>query len=623
MCGICGIYNYKTLLPARAEQVEKMYGVMRHRGPDGHGSFADGPIGLGHCRLSILDTSSRGSQPMKSEDGSIVIVFNGEIYNFIELRELLAQKGYVFRTGTDTEVIIQMYREFGEKCLDYFVGMFAFALWDAKEQKLFLVRDRLGVKPLYYLSTPDGILFGSEVKSILEAAPKRPVVQLQALDCFMSFGYVPGERSLFEGVLKLSAGHYMIVSNGKPIVRRYWDLVFSEEADRGEAYYVEKLREILLDASRIRLRSDVPLGVFLSGGLDSSSVVALLARELNEPIKTFSVAYDKGGDFDETHYSRIVARKFHTDHHEFYVDPAEFRDFIPKFVWFMDEPVTEAAAISLYFIAKLARDYVTVVLSGEGADEMFAGYPIYHYMKVLDNYRRLPQMLREGILNPLLSRIGGDKVKKYLQLSENPLHERYTGVSLYEAPVKQQLYTQSFKSELNGFNSLDVIAPHYKNSEHWDPLNRMLYLDIKTWLVDDILIKADRMSMAPSLELRSPFLDHRIAEFAASLPVKYKLNGRTGKYILKKSMEGILPPEIIYRKKKGFPTPLETMFKHELNEYAVELLTERRTIDRGYFDPGFVARILDEHTRGARAHHKIIWQLIVLEEWHRCFADAH
>ena len=271
----------------------------------------------------------------------------------------------------------------------------------------------------------------------------------------------------------------------------------------------------------------------------------------------------------------------------------------------MDEPVTEAAAISLYFIAKLARDYVTVVLSGEGADEMLAGYPIYYYMKVLDNYRRLPQKLRSGILNPILSRFGSDKVKKYLQLSKNPLHERYKGVSLYEESVKQQLYSRSFKSELNGFSSLDVIAPYYLDSEQWAPLNRMLYLDIKTWLVDDILIKADRMSMAPSLELRSPFLDHRIAEFAASLPVKYKLNGRTGKYILKKSMEGILPSEIIYRAKKGFPTPLETMFKHELNEYATELLTDRRTVDRGYFDPGFVTRILQEHSRGTKAITKL------------------
>ena len=581
MCGICGIYNYKTSLPAQAEQVQKMYRVMKHRGPDGDGSFAEGPLGLGHCRLSILDTSSRGAQPMKSEDGSIVIVFNGEIYNYVELRELLVPKGYVFRTGTDTEVIIQMYREFGEKCLDHFVGMFAFALWDAKERKLFLARDRLGVKPLYYVETADGILFGSEIKSILEATPNRPGIDLRALDCFMSFGYVPGERSLFRDVMKLPAGHYMTIREGKRVMRQYWNLVFSEEADRGEAYYVERLREILLDASRIRLRSDVPLGVFLSGGLDSSSVVALLAGDLNEPVKTFSVAYDKGGDFDETYYSRIVARKFGTDHHEFYVDPGEFRDFIPKFVWFMDEPVTEAAAISLYFIAKLARDYVTVVLSGEGADEMLAGYPIYFSMKVLDNYRRLPQKLRSGLLNPLLSKFGNDKVRKYVQLGENPLHERYTGVSLYETPVKQLLYSKSMKSELNGFSSLEVIDPYYRDSDHWDPLNRMLYLDIKTWLVDDILIKADRMSMAPSLELRSPFLDHRLAEFAASIPVKYKLNGRTGKYILKKSMEGILPPEIIYRTKKGFPTPLETMFKHELNEYAVELLTAPRTLDRG------------------------------------------
>ena len=621
MCGICGIINYKSFKPIDPEQLVDMYSVIRHRGPDGEGYYVDGHLGLGHCRLSILDTSNRGRQPMVSEDGSLIISFNGEIYNYIELRDKLMSEGYIFKTGTDTEVIIQMYRKHKERCLEYFVGMYAFALWDSHEKKLFLARDRLGVKPFYYLETKSGVIFASEIKAILEVADEKPVVNLHALDCYMTFGYTPGEQTIFEGVKKLLPGYYMTLSNGVLQTRQYWNMVLSEAEDRGEDYYVEALRQHLLDASRLRLRSDVPLGVFLSGGIDSSAVVALLARDLHEPIKTFSVAYDKGNDFDETRYARMIATQFKTDHHEFYVDPREFQEFIPKFVWFMDEPVTEAAAISLFFISKLAKEFVTVVLSGEGADEMFAGYPIYFYMQMLELYRVVPESVRDNILNPILSKFGGDKLRKYVRLSCAPLDKRYLGVSLYDISGKEGLYTEEFRRTLDGYNGVDVIRPYYEESRDMDVLNRMLYLDTKAWLPDDILIKADRMSMASSLELRSPFLDTRIAEFAATLPVKYKIRGRTTKYILKKAMEGILPNEVIYRAKKGFPTPLQIMFQHELKDYAQQLLTDARTVARGYFKHRQVSKILDEHSRGINDHHKLIWQMIVLEEWHRCFVD--
>jgi asparagine synthase (glutamine-hydrolysing) len=622
MCGICGIYNYKNRQPVQPEQILTMSRVMAHRGPDDEGNYLDGFLGLGHRRLSILDTSCRGHQPMSSEDGEIVIIFNGEIYNYLELRDKLAAKGCHFTTGTDTEVILQMYRLYKEKCLEQFIGMFAFAIWDQKNQELFLARDRLGVKPLYFSETEKGFVFSSEIKALLATGQCQRKARLDAIDRFMTYGYTPGVDTVFEGVTKLPPGHWMLLSNGKINIQKYWEINFQEEEkDRGEAYYIEALRHHLLEASRIRLRSDVPLGVFLSGGIDSSSVVALLARDLSDPIKTFSVAFDKGKKFDETPYAKMIAQKFHTDHHEFYVDPREFQSFIPKFVWFMDEPVTESAAIPLYFIAKLAKEYVTVVLSGEGADEMLAGYPIYHYMKVLEKYRRVPQILRDTLINPVLSLVAGDKLRKYIRLSDFPLEKRYLGVSLYDLSMKERLYSSGLKESLHAHDSLEVISSFYQRSLRQDILNRMLHLDINSWLVDDILIKADRMSMAASLELRSPFLDTRLAEFAASLPVKYKLKGKTTKYLLKKAMEGILPNEIIYREKKGFPTPLQLMFQNELRDYARQLLTEKRTIERGYFNSNIISNILDEHGNGAADHHKIIWQLIVLEEWHRTFMD--
>ncbi len=622
MCGICGIYNFKSNTPVSSDQISKMYGVMKYRGPDDEGYYIDNisPLGFGHCRLSILDTSSKGRQPMISDDGTIILTYNGEVYNYVELRERLLSKGYHFSTGTDTEVIIQMYREYGEGCLDFFIGMFSFALWDKKNNKLFMARDRLGIKPFYYSITDDGIVFASEIKSILTALSVKPEANYSALDSYMSFGYVPGENTTFNNIHKMLPGRYMSISDNYIQIRQYWKLNFNEEADRGETYYIEKTKELIFDASKIRLRSDVPLGVFLSGGIDSSTVVALLAGELTEPIKTFSVAYDKGNDFDETEYARLISNKFKTDHHEFYVSPYEFRDLIPKYVWHMDEPVAEAASISLYLIAKLAREFVTVVLSGEGSDEMFAGYKIYYYMAAMELYRKIPGKVREKILDPLAGMVSKKKLSRFIQLAKKPLSLRYLGVPLYDLALKESLYTKEFNLEINS-SVMDIINPFYEECRGQNPVNQMLNLDIKTWLPDDLLIKADRMSMAQSLELRVPFLDHRIAEFAARMPVRYKLKGKSTKYILKKAMEGLLPEEIIYRPKKGFPTPLKLMFQNELVDYAKQVLLDTQTNQRGYFNLSSVEKMLDDHKNGVLNHEKIIWQLIVLEEWHRCFID--
>lgn len=623
MCGIVGIVDFSRDIAD--EDVETMRDLLRYRGPDGYGmvNMRQDNVALGHRRLSILDLSSLGNQPMSNSSDTIIIVFNGEIYNYLELRKELETAGYAFLTGTDTEVLLSAYEHWGVECLERFIGMFAFAIWDKRKQELFIARDRLGIKPLYYMQYSGRFLLASEVKSILSMIKERPPVDTSLIDGYMSFGYVLGDNTLHKGIKKLLPGHYMVYSRNGMRIERYWDLDFSSGSDKGLEYYVERLKELLNNSIDIRLRSDVPLGIFLSGGLDSSSVVALLAPRVTKRLKTFSVAYDFGHKYDETSYSRIVAEKFDTDHHEIFITPNDFRDFIPGYIRHMDEPVTESAAISLYYLSVETEKHVTVVLSGEGSDELFAGYDFYVYNRVIERYRRL----MGDRLGNLLCRAGCGmlpygKIQKYLTMGQQRLEDRYRGISTYDESTKVKLYREEFRNDLNvGASRLaPFIEELFKKTEHCDPLSRMLYFDTKTWLVDDLLIKADRMSMAASLELRVPFLDHRLVEFAATVPSKYKIRGNNTKYLLKKAMENLLPDIIINRKKMGFPTPLEIMFKKELFDYAADMLLSNETRIREYFDQGYIGRILEEHRSGSASHHKLIWQLVVLEEWHKQFA---
>jgi asparagine synthase (glutamine-hydrolysing) len=620
MCGIAGIYRYQTGKEVQPAEVLAMAQLMAYRGPDAQGEYCRGPVGLAHRRLSIIDTSSRSSQPMVSTHGTLTIVFNGEIYNYLELREELVRQGHQFRTQSDTEVILELYREHGAGCLDHLNGMFAFAIWDADREVLFLARDRVGIKPLYYHFDADGIVFASEIKAILAVSSRRPEVDPAALDSYMTLGYVPTDRTMFRGITKLTPGSYLEIDRGQVLHRVYWDIDLGELPDHGETYYVERTRELFRDAVRLQLRSDVPLGVFLSGGLDSSAVVAMMAELGVGKINTFSVAWGLGGGFDETPYAREIARKFDTNHFEYYIDAKDFLGFLESYIWHMDEPVTEAAGISLYYIAKLAKEQVTVVLSGEGSDEVFGGYPIYRYMELLDRYRGLPAPLRRGCLNPLLGLLG-EKFRKYVRLSELPLEERYLGVSFYDNALKESLYSSATARAAQEHSVFAQLAPYYQRSAGLDPQRRMQYLDIKTWLVDDLLIKADRMSMAPSLELRVPFLDHRLVELGAAIPAKYRLKNGTCKHIIKKAMEPYLPHDIIHRRKMGFPTPLALLFKGDLKPYARELLSSRRFLERGYFDPDAVKKLWHDHENGTRDVHRVLWQLIVLENWHRKFID--
>ncbi len=622
MCGIAGILGYEGA--GLESKVRAMEEVIPYRGPDDHGTFVSREQGLGfaHRRLSILDTSTAGAQPMVSEDGTVVITYNGEVYNFLEIRQILEAKGYTFRTGTDTEVILAAYDHWGRDCLEHFNGMWAFALFDRKKQEVFLARDRMGIKPLYYHWSGDGTLyFASEVKSILAALDTSPTLEPGLLNAYMDFGYVPGGSTLFSDIHRLLPGHSMVVDlkQMRFKIHAYWDLEFDSREDLGLDHYVEEGRELLNSAIDLRLRSDVPLGIFLSGGLDSSTVVGLLAPRVDRPLKTFSVAYDFGKDFNETPYARQVARQFRTDHHEFFVTQKAFMDFIPDFIRYMDEPVTEAAAISLYFISKQARDHVTVILSGEGSDEIFAGYDFYRYMTVVDQYHRLAgKGLSRGMARAAALLPAGNKFRKYLALGAMGLADRYKGISTYDSEMKHRLFRRGVLQEIMGDGTSGpeaFVRDLFSRTQGWDSLNRMLYFDTKTWLVDDLLIKADRMSMAASLELRVPFLDYRMVEFAARIPTRYKINKGCNKYLLKEIMAPVLPRKIVHRKKMGFPTPLKMMFQDELSGYAREVLTQDRAWIKTYFNGNVIEKLLGEHMAGTQDHHRVIWQLLVLETW--------
>ena len=622
MCGIAGIINVHRT--PGCNEIDAMIADIAYRGPDGHGHVCletDG-VALGHRRLSILDLSEAGNQPMVSNSGRFWVVYNGEIYNYIEIREDLESIGRSFRSCSDTEVLLQAYEEWGAECLQRFMGMYAFAIWDRDRRELFAARDRLGIKPFYYLETSNGLLFASEIKSILAVHDGFREVDVSLIDAYMDFGYVPGEQTFHKGVKRLLPGHTLTWRANRAKVAPYWDLVFEQKVQHGVTSCAENIKKLLQNSIALHLRSDVPLGVFLSGGIDSSAIVSLLSPGASCGLKTFSVAYNFGPQYDESRYARQVASVFKTDHHEIRINPKEFLDFVPKYIWHMEEPVTEAAAISLYYVSKLARQHVVVCLSGEGSDELFAGYDFYTYNLVMEKIRRLLGANSLKVFSQLARKIARyGKILKYLELAGLSFEERYRGISSYEQSKKIRLYSSGFSAcAAEGNASLNTfIEGLFSSSRDWDPLSRMLYFDTKTWLVDDLLIKADRMTMATSVELRVPFLDHRLVEAAAAIPSRHKIHGTNTKFILKKVLTGQLPKNIVERRKMGFPTPLEIMFSGGLFRYAHDTLLSQKALNRGYFKKGEVERLLLDHRAGKAANHREIWQLLVLEEWHRQF----
>jgi asparagine synthase (glutamine-hydrolysing) len=622
MCGILGILDFNKKIDV--DRFRAMRDSMPYRGPDSNGMWFDGNenIGLAHLRLSILDPTPAGHQPRVEEAHNCVISYNGEVYNYLEIRTVLESKGHSFETGSDTEVVLKAYIEYGVDCLQHFNGMFAIAIWDGNKKELFLARDRLGVKPVYYYQTQDEFIFASETKAILKGLDSKPALNLQLIDSYMSFGYIPGENTLHQGIKRLMPGHYAVISGSEIKITEYWDLKFDNQDDKGFDYYVDESKKLLESAIDLRLRSDVPLGIFLSGGIDSSAVVGLLADKVKEPLKTFSIGYDFGKGFDETPYAQIIADKFKTEHHEIKITPSQFKEFIPEYIALMDEPVTEAAAISLFFVAKLAKEKVTVALSGEGSDEIFAGYDLYQYMSVLEKYRNAVGQGGADFFAGVSNKVFGKshKVSKYLNMATQPIERRYKGMSTYPDHQKEALYKPEFKSIIEQdeqVSSRSFSKQLFEKVKGQEQLSKMLYFDTKTWLVDDLLIKADRMSMAASLELRVPFLDYRLVEFAATIPSHHKIKKGEGKYPLKKMMEGILPNDIIYRKKMGFPTPLKLMFQNELRDYAEKLLLSDDTQLLQFFKVERIKQLIQEHNADKYDHHKTLWQLVVLEEWLR------
>ncbi|MCG3115118.1 MAG: asparagine synthase (glutamine-hydrolyzing) [Candidatus Manganitrophus sp. SA1] len=617
MCGIAGWVERDPRQEVDRGLLERMTDLIRHRGPDAGGLFTEPGIGLGHRRLSIIDREG-GRQPMTNEDGSVWIVFNGEIYNFQELRPELIQRGHRFATRSDTEVILHAYEEFGPDCLRRLRGMFAFAIWDRSKRQLLLARDRLGKKPLYYTRRDGALLFASEVKALLTVPGVTRGVNWEAIDPYLSLRYVPGPMTLFQDITKLMPGHYLLYKEGEVKVQSYWDVAFREEED-GRDDLQEEFEALLKESVRMRLMSEVPLGVFLSGGLDSSAIVAEMTQISKEggwdrPIQTFSIGYDdpKANEFA---YAREVAKHFGTDHHEFLLEGDAFHNFIPKMVWHLDEPMADPSCVPFFFISEYAKKSVTVVLSGEGADEILAGYGLYQKMRLIDQVqKKVPAWLLGGAAR-LLSTQRAARWRKYAEWIDRPLEDRYWGVS--------RVFTETAKRELlqhpdPGRSVAALFKEYYRKSAGLDPLNRMLYLDTKVWLPDQILLKADKMTMANSQELRVPFLDHKLVEFAATLPIHRKLSKGVGKRLLREAMAHRLPERILTRSKKGFPIPA-VWFRKEVLPAARALFSERGSLIGEVMRKEKVAQMLAEEEAHPYTRHKEIWTLVILDYWHRIF----
>jgi asparagine synthase (glutamine-hydrolysing) len=625
MCGIAGIVSAAADDRIEASTIHRMCQAIVHRGPDDEGIFVKDGTGLGMRRLSIIDLAG-GHQPVFNEDRSIWVVFNGEIYNFPELRAGLEQRGHKFYTHTDTEVIVHLYEEMGADCVTKLRGMFAIALYDEKRKSLLLARDRLGKKPLYYALHGGRLYFGSEIKAMLAAAPELKAVDPEGILQFFYFGYVPDPYSAFRDIQKLPPGHLAEYRNGEIEVRCYWDVPLYGTHDPGsDDACLEEMERRLAEAVRIRLISDVPLGAMLSGGVDSSLVVALMARYSSAPVKTFSIGFGKS-DFNEAEYARLVAQRFSTDHHELMVEP-DISEILNEITGMMEEPFGDSSMIPTYYVSKLARQHVTVALSGDGGDELFAGYDRYIVNWKRRHYDFIPpwvgRLYRNHLYERLPSSVKGRKLAWNITL---PSRDRYLdGISFLPALHRERaLFSREFVNSAQSWvNPFEQFERYYDEAPAADQLSRLLYLDTKTYLTADILAKVDRMSMANSLEVRCPILDHEFVGWVASLPMHYKFRNGTRKFMFKKLAERLgIPPQLLHRKKRGFSMPLVHWMRKELKDGLLPILLEPRTLQRGYFEPQAIRTIMDEHFRGQRDRSGVLWMLLVFELWHRNFLEA-
>jgi asparagine synthase (glutamine-hydrolysing) len=620
MCGISGIVYCDRDKPVSLDDLRQMCATLVHRGPDDQGFFVNRNVGLGIRRLNVIDLMT-GQQPISNEDHRIWIVFNGEIYNYRELRNELQDKGHKFSTNTDTETIVHAYEEHGEDCVKKLNGMFAFAIWDGRQQKLVLARDRLGVKPLYYFVNNQCLVFGSELKAILECREVPRAIDFEALDSFLTFEYIPAPLSIFEGIKKLPAGHTLVLQEGEVSVHRYWDVPF-QRLKGDEEELSQTLYDLLKDSVRMRLVSDVPLGAFLSGGIDSSTIVCLMSEIIDRPVKTFSIGFDDHS-YNELEYARAIARHFNTDHHELTIQP-DIIHLVENLVSYLDEPLADVSIFPTYLVSQLARQKVTVVLSGDGGDELFAGYEWYLAEKIERYYRRLPSVLRNRWIPDVIGRIPPssrkkgfiNKLKRFVEGSTFPDSlEHFRWNVFLTDQNKNLLYSEELKRSVNHQDPCFKWMTYLNVFDAADPLWRQQFADIKTYLADDILVKVDRMSMANSLEARTPYLDYRVVEFAAGLPSALKLNGFQTKYLLKRCMATKLPRTILNRKKEGFSIPMKNWLKQELRPMMEEVLSSARIKQEGLFSASYIEKLKANHLKGiANCSHQL-WSLMVFEIW--------
>jgi len=639
MCGIVGVVGGTQ--PVDPCLLSRMCDAIVHRGPDDEGYYLNcdperrpeghSPgtafVGFGMRRLSIIDLAT-GKQPIHNEDQTVWVVLNGEIYNYHELRTQLEALGHRFYTQSDTEVIVHAYEEYGDDVPKRLRGMFAFALWDEKRQRLLLARDRVGKKPLLYAIVGSKLIFASEFRAILRHPDVSRGVNLGAISHYLSFMCVPAPLTAFEGIRKLEPGHLLVWQDGAVEISSYWSLDFRTKIEIGEREAGERVVDHLRDAVRVRLMSDVPLGAFLSGGIDSSAVVALMSELSTERVKTFSIGFEEQ-EFNEISHARRVAERFGTDHHEFIVRPNAV-EVLPTLIRHYGEPYADSSAIPTYYLAKMTRQHVTVALNGDGGDECFAGYERYAAMRLAEQYHRLPRMVRRGVLEPALeaipmagatrSRLG--KARRFMGVVGRPTGERYLRwTSVFSEELKAELCTSDFLRRTSTAKPLGYVQPWFEGNGEIDVVDRALMADTSNYLPNDLLVKVDIASMAVSLEARSPFLDHKLMEFAASLPARYKLRGITTKYLLKHALKGLLPSENLTRSKMGFGVPIGRWFRGELKSFLADTILSERSLSRGYFKREPIRRLIEDHTDGRRDHAHQLWTLLMLELWHQEFID--
>jgi asparagine synthase (glutamine-hydrolysing) len=618
MCGITGIFEFGSMEHVQQDLVHRMNETIVHRGPDDEGIFTGPGIGLGFRRLSIIDLAG-GHQPISNEDGSIWVMLNGEIYNYVELRKRLEQRGHRFASHSDTESIVHLYEEYGEECFAQLRGMFAIAIWDSQERKLILARDRVGKKPLFYCANGERILFGSELKALLAFGISSLEIDHQAVCDYFSLGYIPAPKTIYRTAKKVLPGHYLVATGSGLREQSYWDISFERVESRSEEEWCEQIRQDLCEATRIRLMSDVPLGAFLSGGLDSSSIVAFMSRVMQRPVTTCSIGFEVK-EYNESQFARQVAGLFNTDHYEAVVRPSAV-EIVDKLAWHFDEPFADSSAIPTYYVSKVARERVTVALGGDGGDESFAGYRRYAFDRLENKLRRhVPGWLRKmffgplsKVYPPLASAPRIFRAKATLQsLSRTPLEGYFNSVSIFRPDEKHNLFTADFRRELGGYDSLDVFEHYYRKAGTDDLLSRIQYVDMKTYLPDDILTKVDRASMAVSLEVRAPLLDHHLMERVAAMPSSLKLRGVSGKYIFKKAMETVLPNEIVHRRKQGFAVPLDRWFRKELHDLAYETIFRRQET---ILNHRFLQKIWQQHQSGHYDRSSHLWSILMFRKW--------